>query len=47
MKNSASELYALDRAAAYTTAFGYIRQLAMHLRTSTKVKTKVSNVYMY
>ncbi|KAG8792319.1 Nucleolar Complex 2 protein, partial [Ceratobasidium sp. 428] len=40
MKNSASELYALDRAAAYTTAFGYIRQLAVHLRASTKVKTK-------
>ncbi|KAG8690497.1 Nucleolar Complex 2 protein [Ceratobasidium sp. 394] len=47
MKNSASELYALDRAAAYTTAFGYIRQLAMHLRTSTKVRTKEAYKQVY
>ncbi|QRV85497.1 nucleolar complex protein 2 [Ceratobasidium sp. AG-Ba] len=47
MKNSASELYALDRAAAYTTAFGYIRQLAVHLRTSTKVKTKEAYKQVY
>ncbi|KAG8687420.1 Nucleolar Complex 2 protein [Ceratobasidium sp. 395] len=47
MKNSASELYALDRAAAYTTAFGYIRQLAVHLRASTKVKTKESYKQVY
>ncbi|KAF8604341.1 Noc2-domain-containing protein [Ceratobasidium sp. AG-I] len=47
MKNSASELYALDRTAAYTTAFGYIRQLAVHLRASTKVRTKEAYKQVY
>jgi nucleolar complex protein 2 len=41
MKNSASEIYCLDSATAYQHAFGYIRQLAIHLRNSMKVKTKV------
>jgi nucleolar complex protein 2 len=41
MKNSASEIYCLDAAIAYQHAFGYIRQLAIHLRNSMKVKTKV------
>jgi nucleolar complex protein 2 len=40
MKNSASEVYSLDPARAYQHAFGYIRQLAIHLRNSMKVKTK-------
>ena len=40
MKNSASELFCADHAAAYQHAFGYIRQLAIHLRNSMKVKTK-------
>ncbi|KAK7440016.1 Nucleolar Complex 2 protein [Stygiomarasmius scandens] len=40
MKNSASEVFCLDQAAAYQHAFGYIRQLAIHLRNSMKVKTK-------
>lgn len=41
MKNSASEIFCLNHAAAYQHAFGYIRQLAIHLRTSMKMKTKV------
>lgn len=35
MKNSAAELWGLaDKDVAYTTAFSFIRQLAIHLRTS-------------
>jgi nucleolar complex protein 2 len=41
MKNSASEIFCMDHGAAYQHAFGYIRQLAIHLRNSMKVKTKV------
>lgn len=41
MKNSASEIYTLDHSTAYQHAFGYIRQLAVHLRNSMRVKTKV------
>lgn len=41
MKNSASELFCTDHAASYQHAFGYIRQLAIHLRNSMKTKTKV------
>ena len=41
MKNSASEIYVFDHATAYQHAFGYIRQLAILLRNSMKVKTKV------
>ncbi|KAF8556773.1 Noc2-domain-containing protein [Imleria badia] len=40
MKNSASEIFCLDHAAAYQHAFGYIRQLAIHLRNSMKTQTK-------
>ncbi|PWN50068.1 Noc2-domain-containing protein [Violaceomyces palustris] len=42
MKNSASELYALDAAASYQQAFGFIRQLAIHLRNCIKTKSKDS-----
>ncbi|KAN0065419.1 Nucleolar Complex 2 protein [Thecaphora frezii] len=42
MKNSASELYALDPEASYRQAFGFIRQLAIHLRNCIKTKTKDS-----
>lgn len=47
MKNSASELFAIDLNASYQQAFGFIRQLAMHLRTCLKAKTPESyqNVY--
>lgn len=41
MKNSAAELYSVDHSAAYQHAFGFIRQLAVHLRNSMKVKSKV------
>ncbi|KAL2168811.1 hypothetical protein VTG60DRAFT_6850 [Thermothelomyces hinnuleus] len=34
MKNSAAELWGLDQALGYTTAFTSIRQLAIHLRNS-------------
>lgn len=41
MKNSASEVFCIDHAVAYQHAFGYTRQLAIHLRNSMKTKTKV------
>ncbi|TFY62316.1 hypothetical protein EVJ58_g3941 [Rhodofomes roseus] len=47
MKNSASELYCMDHAAAYQHAFGYIRQLAIHLRNSMKVKSKEAYKQVY
>lgn len=34
MKNSAAELWGIDQSVGYTTAFTFIRQLAMHLRSS-------------
>ena len=40
MKNSAAELWGLDAHAAYTTAFTFIRQLAIHLRGAIKDTTK-------
>lgn len=36
MKNSAAELWGLDQGVGYTTGFTFIRQLAIHLRTSIK-----------
>ncbi|KAH8993178.1 Noc2-domain-containing protein [Lactarius akahatsu] len=47
MKNSASEIFCLDHQAAYQHAFGYIRQLAIHLRSSMKLKTKDSYKQVY
>ncbi|KAH9033113.1 Noc2-domain-containing protein [Lactarius pseudohatsudake] len=47
MKNSASEIFCLDHQAAYQHAFGYIRQLAIHLRNSMKLKTKDSYKQVY
>ncbi|KAF7345114.1 Noc2-domain-containing protein [Mycena venus] len=47
MKNSASEVFSLDPAVAYQHAFGYIRQLAIHLRNSMKVKTKEAYKQVY
>ncbi|KAK5170904.1 Nucleolar Complex 2 protein [Saxophila tyrrhenica] len=48
MKNSASELWGLvDPAVAYTTSFTFVRQLAIHLRTSihNTAKEGYKNVY--
>ncbi|KAF9234590.1 Noc2-domain-containing protein [Melanogaster broomeanus] len=47
MKNSASEIFCLDHTAAYQHAFGYIRQLAIHLRNSMKTKTKEAYRLVY
>ncbi|KAL4071645.1 Noc2p family-domain-containing protein [Scleroderma yunnanense] len=47
MKNSASELFCLDHATAYQHAFGYIRQLAIHLRNSMKAMTKEAYKLVY
>ncbi|KAK8075149.1 hypothetical protein PG997_009812 [Apiospora hydei] len=47
MKNSAAELWGIDQGIGYTTAFGFIRQLAIHLRNSIVNNHKESyrNVY--
>ena len=47
MKNSAAELWGLDPAIGYTTGFTYIRQLAVHLRTSITHPTKDSYKTIY
>ncbi|RDX44080.1 Noc2-domain-containing protein [Lentinus brumalis] len=47
MKNSASELFCADHSASYQHAFGYIRQLAIHLRNSMKTKTKEAYKLVY
>ncbi|EKM76219.1 hypothetical protein AGABI1DRAFT_122794 [Agaricus bisporus var. burnettii JB137-S8] len=47
MKNSASEVYCIDHSLAYQHAFGYIRQLAIHLRNSMKIKSKEAYKQVY
>lgn len=47
MKNTASELWGLDPTVGYTTGFGFIRQLAVHLRSSITNKTKDSYKTVY
>ncbi|MCJ1291653.1 Nucleolar Complex 2 protein [Xylographa carneopallida] len=47
MKNSAAELWGLDLTIGYTTGFTYIRQLAIHLRTSITHPTKDSYKAIY
>lgn len=47
MKNTASELWGIDPNVGYTTGFGFIRQLAIHLRTSITNKTKDSYKTVY
>ena len=47
MKNSAAELWGLDPNIGYTTGFMYIRQLAVHLRTSITHPTKESYKTIY
>ncbi len=41
MKNSASDVFCISHSIAYQHAFGFIRQLAIHLRNSMKLRTKV------
>ena len=47
MKNSAAELWGLDPNIGYTTGFTFIRQLAVHLRTSITQPTKESYKTIY
>lgn len=47
MKNSAAELWGLNPVIGYTTGFTYIRQLAVHLRTSTTQPGKESYKTIY
>jgi nucleolar complex protein 2 len=47
MKNSAAELWGLDPSVGYTTGFGFIRQLAVHLRSTITNKTKDSYKVVY
>ncbi|KAK2751052.1 Nucleolar Complex 2 protein [Myotisia sp. PD_48] len=47
MKNSAAELWGIDQDTAYTTGFTFIRQLAIHLRSSISNPTKDSYKTVY
>lgn len=47
MENSAAELWGLDPSIGYTTGFTYIRQLAIHLRSSITQPTKDSYKAIY
>ncbi|OLN81782.1 Nucleolar complex protein 2 [Colletotrichum chlorophyti] len=47
MKNSAAELWGIDQSVGYTTAFTFIRQLAIHLRNSIVKKEKESHKIVY
>jgi nucleolar complex protein 2 len=47
MKNSAAELWGIDATIGYTTGFTFIRQLAIHLRSSITHKTKDSYKTVY
>jgi nucleolar complex protein 2 len=47
MKNSAAELWGLDATIGYTTGFTFIRQLAMHLRTTITNPTADSYKTIY
>ncbi|KZZ94053.1 ribosome assembly protein Noc2 [Ascosphaera apis ARSEF 7405] len=47
MKNSAAELWGIDQNVAYTTGFNFIRQLAIHLRSSITQPSKDSYKKVY
>lgn len=47
MKNSAAELWGIDPGVGYTTGFTYIRQLAIHLRSSITNNQKESYKTVY
>jgi hypothetical protein len=46
MKNSASEIFCIDHSTTYQHAFGYIRQLAIQLRNSMKIRSKVRSHHL-
>lgn len=47
MKNSAAELWGIDQNVAYTAGFSFIRQLAIHLRSSITNTSKESYKTIY
>ena len=47
MKNSAAELWGIDQNVSYTTGFSFIRQLAIHLRSSITNTSKESYKTIY
>jgi nucleolar complex protein 2 len=47
MKNSAAELWGIDQSIGYTTGFTFIRQLAIHLRSSITNNAKESYKTVY
>lgn len=47
MKNSAAEIWGIDQNVAYTAGFSFIRQLAIHLRSSITHPTKDSYKTVY
>ncbi|RWA07566.1 hypothetical protein EKO27_g7526 [Xylaria grammica] len=47
MKNSAAELWGLDQSIGYTTAYNFIRQLAIHLRNSIVHNKNESYKHVY
>ncbi|KAJ6078348.1 hypothetical protein N7467_008101 [Penicillium canescens] len=47
MKNSAAEIWGIDQNVSYTTGFSFIRQLAMHLRSSITNTSKESYKTIY
>ena len=47
MKNSAAELWGIDQKVGYTTAFTFVRQLAIHLRGHITKPTKDSYKMIY
>lgn len=46
-KNSAAEIWGIDQNVSYTTGFSFIRQLAIHLRSSITNKSKDSYKTVY
>lgn len=47
MANCVTELYGLDHVSGYQQAFGFVRQLAIHLRNSLQAKTKEAYAAVY
>ncbi|OJJ45737.1 hypothetical protein ASPZODRAFT_519923 [Penicilliopsis zonata CBS 506.65] len=47
MKNSAAEIWGIDQNVSYTTGFSFIRQLAVHLRSSITNTSKESYKTIY